>query len=314
MEPTLTFNKEKPAMSKIAVFILGFILFLQGVSAQEVYVDNVIILLDASGSMNNNMKGAGITKLQSAKTAIKEVMKTIPQSTQVGLLVFSDKLNGWAYPLDPRDDGKLFSAIDKLSAGGNTPLGEYMKKAADRLLEVRKAQYGYGSYRLLVVTDGEATTPSLVDSYTPDIVSRGIVIDVIGVDMVGAHTLATKVHSYRRANDPEGLKKAMQEIFAEVGKSADGRPADDAFNELKGLSNAMATAIISGMLSTENQPIGEKPVQPVAQNPDRKDSAQQQAQPNNKAPASNERGNPFWILYVIIGVIVLVSIVKKIRG
>ena len=300
-------------MNKIYVFVLGFLLLVQGLPAQEVYVDNVVVLLDASGSMNSKMKGTGITRIQSAKTAIKEVMKTIPQSTQVGLLVFNDRSGGWAYPLGPRDDAKLFSAVDKLSAGGDTPLGEYMKKASDRLLEARKAQYGYGSYRLLVVTDGEATTPSLVDSYTPDIVSRGIVIDAIGVDMAGDHTLATKVHSYRRANDPAGLRKAIQEVFAEVGKTADGRPTDDAFNELKGLSNEMATAIIAGMASAENQPIGEKPASTVSQVPDQKGSAQQQAQTNSNSASRNAK-SPFWILYVALGAIILMSIVKKIRG
>ena len=76
-----------------------------------------------------------------------------------------------------------------------------MKKGADTLLKARKSQYGYGSYRLLVVTDGEASDPGLVERFTPDIISRGIITDVIGVDMNKAHTLATKVHSYRSAND-----------------------------------------------------------------------------------------------------------------
>ena len=77
-----------------------------------------------------------------------------------------------------------------------------MKQGADALLDARKKQFGYGTYRLLVVTDGETDDAGLVDGYTPDIISRGITIDAIGVEMQSQHTLATMVHSYRSADDP----------------------------------------------------------------------------------------------------------------
>ena len=56
--------------------------------------------------------------------------------------------------------------------------------------------------QLLVVTDGEANDAGLVDGYTPDIISRGITIDAIGVEMQSRRTLANMVHSYRNADDP----------------------------------------------------------------------------------------------------------------
>ena len=84
-----------------------------------------------------------------------------------------------------------------------------MKRGADALLKAREKQFGYGTYRLLIVTDGEAGDPRLVESFTPDIISRGITIDVIGVEMPSRHTLATRVHSYRNANDPESLRQAI---------------------------------------------------------------------------------------------------------
>ena len=65
----------------------------------------------------------------------------------------------------------LNGAIDSITSQGGTPLGEYMKQGADALLDARKKQFGYGTYRLLVVTDGEANDAGLVDGYTPDIIS-----------------------------------------------------------------------------------------------------------------------------------------------
>lgn len=246
----------------ILLAIFSFFLPLMA-KAEKVYFDNVIIVLDASGSMNERMKGnmgkQRINRIQAAKTAIKEVMKTIPQTTQVGLLVFGGSHNGWIYPLGPRDDQKLFSSLDKVNAGGGTPLGKYMKMGADQLLNTRKKQYGYGSYRLLIVTDGEATDANQVEEYTPDIISRGIITDVIGVDMKRAHTLATKVHSYRSANDPSSLKKAIQEVFAEVGKTAQGKSGDEAFAELEGFPEDLSMAVISAWGSSGNHPIGSSP-------------------------------------------------------
>jgi len=58
---------------------------------------------------------------------------------------------------------ELKKAIDPISHGGRTPLGQYMKIGADALLAKKEKQHNYGSYRLLVVTDGEASDQRAVD-------------------------------------------------------------------------------------------------------------------------------------------------------
>ena len=274
------------------------------VSAQEVYVDNVVVVLDASGSMNEMMSGTHTRRIDAAKTAIKEVLKNTPKTTQVGLLVFGEKRR-WEYPLGPRNDAKMFAAIDRVRASGGTPLGQYMKKGTDRLLKARKTQFGYGSYRLLVVTDGEASDKNLVNAYTPDIIARGVVVDVIGVDMRNDHTLARKVHSYRRANDPESLRQAIREVFAEVG-GANGKSGTDnaAFAELQGLPTEAAMAMISALASTGNKPIGGA----VAQ------TRSQPSRPASPSRSNKNKNNPGVIVLVvaaIIGVQVIKGLMRK---
>jgi uncharacterized protein YegL len=290
----------KTLMAWLAAFLLA-----GGAGAQEVYLDNVVIVLDASGSMCNNMRGANIQKLAAAKAAIKEVIKTIPATTQVGLLVFNGKADGWAYPLGPRDDEKMLSAVASLTADGGTPLGAYMKTGADKLLESRKSQYGYGSYRLLIVTDGEASDPKLVEAYTPDIIARGIVTDVIGVDMASDHTLATRVHSYRRANDPDSLRQAIREVFAEVGKTFDGKASEDAFAELAGFPTELALATISALASSGNQPIGEQPAG-IAE-PEPVKTADQPAPALVQHPKSAENNSSGWNTAVIIVIFIVIA-------
>lgn len=242
-------------MRTLLMILLTGAVMAAGAQTREVYVDNVVIVLDASGSMNDRMSGTSIRKIEAAKTAIREVLNNTPATTQVGLLVFGQERR-WEYPLGPRNDTALIRALDGLYADGGTPLGEFIKKGADRLLEARRDQFGYGSYRLLIVTDGEASDGELVARYTPDVISRGIIVDVIGVDMRQDHTLANQVHSYRRANDPDSLSRAVREVFAEVGSGDDGLSGDAAFKELQGLPVEAAMAIIDSLAATGNEPIG----------------------------------------------------------
>lgn len=240
-----------------AGLLLGLWLAMPGF-AQDA-ADNVVIVLDASGSMSRPLPGSNTDKMSAAKAALKEVLKSVPQETHIGLLVFSAKgiSTDWLYPLGPRDDAKLMEAIDRPQPGGGTPLGVYLKKGADRLLEERAKQFGYGTFRLLVVTDGEADDQQRVDRYTPEIVARGITVDAIGVAMSQKHTLATKVHSYRSANDPTSLKRAIAEVFGEIGGRGTDVNSAEAFAELQPIPAEVARSMVQALSASGNQPIGD---------------------------------------------------------
>jgi len=259
-------------------------------SAQEA-VDNVVIVLDASGSMAGHLPGSSMNKMAAAKAALKQVLKSVPENTHIGLLVFSAKgvETDWLYPLGPRDDAKLTQAIDRPQPGGGTPLGAYLKKGTDRLLQERAKQFGYGTFRLLVVTDGEAGDQDLVERYTPEVIARGIKVDVIGVAMNQRHTLATRVHSYRSANDPASLQRAIAEVFGEIGGSGnDANTSAEAFAELKPIPAEVAQKMIQALSSSGNQPIGERPRAQATPTPDNKvqaSKAQQTSPPS--AQSSN---------------------------
>jgi len=245
----------------IHIALLPVILLALAAGVGQAAVDdhNVVIVLDASGSMGSNMPDSSVMKMDAAKSALKEVIRDVPWDTNIGLLVFSaGNLDvDWVYPLGPRDDEKLLAAIDRPEPFGGTPLGVYLKMGADRLLKQRMEQYGYGTYRLLVVTDGEAGDPDLVERFVPEIIARGILIDVIGVDMASRHTLATKVHSYRSADNPGELKTAIADVFAEIAATGTDGPGDDAFAVIEPIPQEMAVSMLKALSSSGNQPIGE---------------------------------------------------------
>lgn len=221
-------------------------------------IDNVVIVLDASGSMRTPFDG-NRDRMSAAKAALKQVIAKVPKETHLGLLVFSaaNLTNDWAFPLGPRDDAVLNAAIDSIVASRGTPLGAYIKRGADRLLEERARQFGYGTFRLLIVTDGEAQDQELVEKYTPEVIARGLTVDVIGVAMNTRHTLATRVHSYRGANDPAALQKALAAVFAEVSTSATDATRAGDFALIAPLPAPAAVAMLQAISKAENGPVGE---------------------------------------------------------
>ena len=281
--------------------------------AQVQVTDNVVVVVDASGSMGANMAGTGRDRMSVAKDALKQVLDQIPDTTHVGILVFPS--GNWVYPLGPRKESMLAGAIDSIQAGGGTPLGDYMKRGADVLLDARRKQFGYGTYRLLVVTDGEAGDRGKVEAFTPDIISRGITIDCIGVEMASRHTLATKVHSYRNANDPESLRQAISEVFAEVASGDASQTGEDAFELIADLPEATASAMLKSLSTSGNQPIGEVPSMRAADPPPPSPAPSYSGGTTSSQSTSGAEDNLFMLLCAalcVLGVpgLVIYAIVK----
>ena len=234
-------------------------LLLPQLLVAESLKDNIVVILDASGSMKHAMRRSGRQKMQVAKEALREVLvRSVKETTNLGILVFSagNLKNDVLYPLGPVDRAKLEEVIMLPEPGRGTPLGTYLKKGADMLLLQQEKQEGYGTYRLLVVTDGEASDSKLVDRYLPDILSRGITLDVIGVDMKSNHPLATRVDSYRKADDPKALAAAISEVLAEIGSADEDVPGSDAFTLLETIPIDLASAMIAALTEIRSEPIG----------------------------------------------------------
>jgi uncharacterized protein YegL len=216
----------------------------------------VVVLLDDSGSMNDRMRNGNQKqpRMEVAKTALRRVIEQLPESTQLGVLLLngSSKTDGWLIPLGPLDRGSAISRIDQLRARGGTPLGRAMKVAVDELQELRRQQ-PYGDYRLLVVTDGEASDRGVLQRNLPEIISRGIVIDVIGVDMKSDHSLAQLSHSYRRANDAASFERAVSEIFAESASLDDSIAGQSDFDLLAGLPDDFAQESLRALSQLQTQ-------------------------------------------------------------
>lgn len=253
----------------IALSLLGSLAISAAHAGGPIYHDSVVIVLDASGSMGELMSGTQLTRMAAAKSAIKTVVADVEQETYVGLLVFSGSHKGgeWLHAIGPRNDSKMFTALDQVRPDGGTPLGSYIKKGANALLDERESQHGYGSYRLLVVTDGEANAGReqiLMEEATPEVLARGITLNTIGVDMQSYHTLATLSHSYANADNPGSLTKAIRQVFAEVSDKDGDDTSKGTFETLAPIPDEMAMAMVEALSYSGNHPIGEAPPPPPA--------------------------------------------------
>lgn len=298
----------------IRMLVMLPVLFAYALPASLQAASCVVIVLDDSGSMQAGIKTSSgrVPRIEAAKTAIRVVANQLSDDTQVGIVALNSRGSDgtrWILPLGPLNRDEVRRAVQRIQANGSTPLGEAMKLAGDALLEMR-ARRVYGDYRLLIVSDGEASDAELVERYLPDIRARGLVVDVIGVDMQQAHRLATRVDRYRRANDHASLEQAIRESLAETAYDPQHPDNEADFALLNALPDDLAMAAIQALATVDNRPIGEGPsVEEITETANHR--ADRVASPDGGDADDDDRPLrlPF-VVTVVVFVIVLRTLIK----
>ena len=276
-------------------------------------VPHVVIVFDDSGSMDERLStNRSSTKLEAAKTALITVLQDVPEGAKVGLYLLNgqydkrtNRTEQWWINLGPLNKATATQRIKDLQTNGGTPLGSAIKQGCDGLLAIKKADF-YGTYRLLIVTDGETTgygEPELVDRYIPDIMSRGfITVDVIGVDMASSHTLSTKVHNYRDASDHNALVAGIKAVFAE--SSPDDKNSAEDYELTAALPEGMAVKVIKAMSESGGHAVGDQPPPVLDEN------GQVQLDENGNVVQQETGGGIGFgtILLILIGAIVVIGV------
>jgi hypothetical protein len=182
---------------------------------------NVIFVFDNSGSMDeSNCAGSFDTKFTGAKWAVGEAVKGIPHGTNLGLVSFDPEDRGYAVKVRQSltEDGhtSLITAMNQLSPNTNTPLAEAIVEGVNEIVKQYKKQLGYGTYRIVVITDGAANglkhTISQAVSYADGF---GIPIYTIGFCLGNDHALKRGSVRYGNASSPEEVKGLLTEFTAE---------------------------------------------------------------------------------------------------
>ncbi len=194
--------------------------------------DNEYVVLDGSGSMGSGDCSSHTSRegrMADAKTAIVRFERGIPAATNLGLYVFDGKGWGERVPLGrgPQNRAAFEAAVNAVSSGGNTPLGASIDTAFNVLRAKAETQGGYGTYRIVVETDGEPTGGSDpmgdLRRSVDKVAASPVILETLGFCITDKdHPLNRPgVTIYHEAQDPTQLTKGLDAILAETDAFTD---------------------------------------------------------------------------------------------
>lgn len=182
--------------------------------------DNLMLAVDMSGSMDGgDCAGDYYSKADAAKDAIGTWLKSVPEQANVGVAAFVDGKSELFVPLGTNNRRTIIETVKGFRPNGGTPLSEVIDLAEQELENQARYQQGYGSYRVVVITDGAHS-----GGYDP----RPVVERILGnpANPVEIHTIGFCVDEnhalnqpglthYRSATNPTELKAGLESVLAE---------------------------------------------------------------------------------------------------
>jgi hypothetical protein len=182
--------------------------------AKELNEEVYLVLFDNSGSMTERDCSGNLSKFNLARKALKRFARTVPLKAPLALMVFA---NSGAKVVVPFGVGathrdQFDRTLDGLSADMGTPLRGALGDAYKVMTEQGQRQLGYGTYRLVTLTDGESGDGNPAAT-AKDIAKTPIELMVIGFCTGKGHSLNIPGHTrYFTAGNPEELTKGLEAV------------------------------------------------------------------------------------------------------
>jgi hypothetical protein len=187
---------------------------------------NLALILDASGSMRDELPGTGKTKLAVAKEVLAELIPQIPAEVDGTLWIYAHRYPGdpksesckdieQVFPLGPVDAAAYVAKIQGINAIGWTPIADSIQQAARGLPA--------GDLNsIILVSDGEETCGgdpcALAEALKASVVQLTIHVVGYAVDQVTQEQLECIARvsggTYHDAQDASGLLEALQQAMA----------------------------------------------------------------------------------------------------
>ncbi len=179
---------------------------------------NTLLILDASGSMRTQIDG--MSKMEMAKDAVCEYISSLPQTMNVGLIVYGHRSKDdcadveYMVPLGKNNRDKMVQKILSLKPTGKTPITVSLDKAVTILDKYP------GENTIVLVSDGkescDADPCALIGKYIAE--GKSFVSHVIGFDVnvrerKGLECIAEAGHGkYYPADNLKGFKVALESV------------------------------------------------------------------------------------------------------
>ena len=166
------------------------------------------IVLDDSGSM-----GADIVP---AKAAVLEALNAMADHDRVAVVALN---HGIVLPFTQVGDAKaaLPDALAEIKSDGSTPLTQAVTIARSLLEDEAAAARSFGTYRMIVTTDGQADDGKALEAVVADMAAATpIQLATIGIDIRGRHVLRREdLGSFVDVSNIAALRGALEAAVAE---------------------------------------------------------------------------------------------------
>lgn len=188
--------------------------------ADNFLAENYYIILDASGSMSYTVgQYGGEKRIDAAKKAVTAFLRELPRDVNLGLLAFQPTRE--LVPLGPGTHQEVAEQVQRLIPQGKTPLHRAMTMGYAALENQARRQSGYGTYKLIVVTDGESNDNDPGPLARAIVNSSPVEVHVIGFAIADHALNIPGITRYVTANSTEELVKALTDTTKSESESFD---------------------------------------------------------------------------------------------
>ncbi len=180
--------------------------------SKDPFTTNIVVAVDTSGSMGGECSGS--RKIDSAKTAIRTFLRSLPADAAIGVVEFGNS-TGVVEPLAFDNIELVSSSVNALSSGGGTPMTNGIQISYNELVRRGVKQQGYGYYHLIVLGDGAPdNTRSTVKELDRIAMETPINVHTIGF-CADLGVLDREGVQYREASNAKDLVSAFSAVLAE---------------------------------------------------------------------------------------------------
>lgn len=186
--------------------------------AENMLAKNYYVVFDGSGSMAEVRCSNGERKLAVAKRAVAEFIQSLPSDANLGVFGFDGTGVRERFKLESKEINVAIDSVNRVIAGGSTPLAASVANARSALTSQAQLQLGYGEYHMVIVTDGVANdSEKLSREVNATLNYSGIVIHTVGFCIGDSHVLNRPGYTiYHSADDPSSLQRALGSVLAEA--------------------------------------------------------------------------------------------------
>lgn len=214
---------------------------------------NVLIILDASGSMNNSIHGEKMMSI--AQRELNKLINTLPENVNIGLRIYGGKdgeENGKCaktklyHPISSGNRTEIKSTIDNVIPGGWTPIAESLKQATQDFADY--SNEGNTNF-IYLISDGVETCDGDSIKEVQNLRASNIepVVNVIGfnVDVNGQEELKSIAEQgqgkYFHVSNEQAFSDSMKNIedIVKAWEKRNFEAIDDALSARGKLDNAI---------------------------------------------------------------------------